>query len=372
MAHGIKLKGLIDKGCPVFACGADVKNRFSLFEGGRLHYSGENGDLSNPDSYARFLRSVEEMTANARIFPKLVAHDLHPMYLSSRPMHMFDGVSRMGVQHHHAHVASVMAQFELERPVIGVSFDGTGYGTDGNLWGGEFLVVSRTGFSRRAHFEYMKMPGGEAAVREPWRMIFGMMYEHLGDEIFEMRFDFLRGKTKQELEFLKRAIDKGINVPLTSSCGRLFDAVSSLLGFVQVAGYEAEAAIKLEERASQTEESGSYDFDIQGKDVYVIGFGEMLDGLVCDMAAQVPPERIARKFHNSIARLVVEIARRLQSELGLDTIVLSGGVFQNRLLYENVSRLLREGGFTLLESRDVPLNDLGICVGQTFVALNGV
>ena len=152
MAHGIKLKGLIDKGCPVFACGADVKNRFSLFEGGRLHYSGENGDLSNPDSYARFLRSVEEMTANARIFPKLVAHDLHPMYLSSRPMHMFDGVSRMGVQHHHAHVASVMAQFELERPVIGVSFDGTGYGTDGNLWGGEFLVVSRPGFSTSADF----------------------------------------------------------------------------------------------------------------------------------------------------------------------------------------------------------------------------
>lgn len=370
MAHGMKLKGLADRGRPIFACGADVKNRFSLFEGGRFYCSGENGDLLNPDNYARFLHSVEEMTANARLFPKLVAHDLHPAYFSSRPMRIFDGVPRMGVQHHHAHVASVMAQFEIESPVIGVSFDGTGYGTDGNLWGGEFLVVSRAGFSRRAHFKYMKMPGGEAAVREPWRMIFGMMYEHLGDEVSDMRFDFLRGKTKQELEFIKSAIDQNINAPLTSSCGRLFDAVSSLLGFVHMAGYEAEAAIGLEEKASQAEESGSYDFDIQGEEVYVIGFGKMLDGLLGDMAGRVSPERIARKFHNSVARLIVEIARRLKSELDLDTVVLSGGVFQNRLLYNSASRLLREEGFTLLESGDVPLNDMGICAGQTFVALN--
>jgi hydrogenase maturation protein HypF len=198
------------------------------------------------------------------------------------------------------------------------------------------------------------------------------MYENLGDEIFEMQFDFLRDKTRRELELLKRAIDQNINTPLTSSCGRLFDAVSSLLGLVYVAGYEAEAAIRLEERASQVGESGGYGFDIQGKDVYVIGFGEMLDCLVRDMAARMPLERIARKFHNSIAMLIAEIARRLKAELGLETVVLSGGVFQNRLLYESASRLLREGGFNLLESMDVPLNDLGICVGQTFVALNNV
>ncbi|MEJ2745362.1 MAG: carbamoyltransferase HypF, partial [bacterium] len=233
------------------------------------------------------------------------------------------------------------------------------------------LVGSRSGFSRCAHFKYMKMPGGEAAVREPWRMIFGMMHEHIGDKIFEMQFDFLKGKTVQELEFLKRAIDQNINTPLTSSCGRLFDAISSLLGLVHVVNYEAEAAIKLEETAAQVEEGGSYGFDVQGKDVYIIGLGEMFDGLVGDMAARMPPERIARKFHNSMATLIVEMARRLKAESGLDTVVLSGGVFQNRLLYESASRLLREEGFTLLEGRDVPLNDLGICVGQTFVALNG-
>jgi len=366
----IEVKGLAHSSRSIFACGADAKNIFSIFKDGQLYLSGENSDLSNPDSYAKFLHSIEEMSERVHFSPELIAHDLHPMYFSSRVEHVFGAAARKGVQHHHAHVASVMAQFEIEHPVIGISFDGTGYGVDGNLWGGEFFVVSRTECSRRAHFKYMRMPGGETAVREPWRMIFGMMYEHLGDEIFEREFDFLKGKTKQELYFLKRAIDKNINAPLTSSCGRLFDAVSSLLGLVHTVSFEAEAAVRLEEMASQVAENGSYDFDIQGKDIYVIGSGAMLDALISDMAARVPLERIARRFHNSLALLILEIARRLNSELGLDTVVLSGGVFQNRLLYERASKLLREAGFVLLESRGIPLNDLGICVGQTFVALS--
>jgi len=368
----IEVKGLARSSRSIFACGADAKNRFSIFKGGRLYCSGENGDLADPDNFVRFLHSIEEMSARMRFSPELIAHDLHPMYFSSRVEHVFVAAARKGVQHHHAHVASVMAQFEIEQPIIGISFDGTGYGLDGNLWGGEFFVVSRRDCFRRAHFKYMKMPGGEMAIREPWRMIFGMLYEHLGDEMFEREFDFLRGRTKQECDFLKRAIDKNVNTPLTSSCGRLFDAVSSLLGLVHVAGFEAAAALSLEERASQVSESGSYDFDIGGKGTYVIGCGAMLDAMISDMAARVPVERIARRFHNSLAMLIVEIARRLNSELGLDTVALSGGVFQNRLLYERASRLLGEAGFTLLESRGIPLNDLGICVGQTFVALNSI
>lgn len=372
-AHKIKsirIEGLAHSSRSIFACGADAKNRFSIFKDGQLYLSGDNGDLSNSDSYAKFLHSIEEMSARLRFSPEIVVHDLHPMYFSSGAAHLFNPAARRGVQHHHAHVASIMAHYELEQPVVGVSFDGTGYGLDGNLWGGEFFVVSRTECSRRAHFKYMRMPGGEMAIREPWRMIFGMLYERRGEEIFQKGFDFLKGRSPQELHVLKNAIDKKINSPLTSSCGRLFDAVSSLLGFVHVARFEAEAALKLEERASSVVENGSYSFDIHGNAPCSIGCETMLDAMLSDMAARVPVERIARRFHNSLAMLIVEIARRLNSELGLDTVVLSGGVFQNRLLYERASRRLSEAGFTLLESRGIPLNDLGICVGQTFVALN--
>ena len=357
----------------VLACGADIKNQFCFYRDGRLHLSGDNGDLSNPDNFARYLNSIRELGSRLGISPGLIAHDLHPNYLSSKARALFPEARAVGVQHHHAHIASVLAASDVHDTVIGVAFDGTGYGTEGTIWGGEFLIVSPDEWQRFGHLEYMKMPGGEQAVREPWRMAFSLLYDRFGDSVFTERSPLSPAVSESAYRVLRAMLAGAVNSPLTSSCGRLFDAVSSLLGLRHVASSEAEAAIALQERASAVEDHHSYRFDISEKNgMQIAGYAPLLESILQDLRAGVPVEFIARRFHNSLAGLVVDMAGRARRAHNTSTVALSGGVFQNELLYTICADLLKKDGFLLLDNKDVPVNDSGICVGQAYAAVHTV
>lgn len=367
----------LDRGCGVspciFSCGADVKNRFCFYRDGRLHLSGDNGDLSDPDNFARYLNSIRELGSRLGISPGLIAHDLHPDYLSSKACALFPGARTVGVQHHYAHIASVLAATDMHDTVIGVAFDGTGYGTDGAIWGGEFLIVAPDGWQRFGHLKYMKMPGGEQAVREPWRMAFSLLYDQFGDSVFTDRSPLSPAVSESAYRVIEAMLARNINSPLTSSCGRLFDAVSSLLGLRHVVGFEAEAAIALQEKASAAKDHHSYRFDISEKDgMQIAGYAPLLESILEDIRAGVPVEFIARRFHNSLAGLVADMAGKARLAHGTSAVALSGGVFRNELLYTVCADLLKKDGFLLLDNKDVPVNDSGICVGQTYAALKAV
>lgn len=369
----LTLPGLTGSSWCVFACGADVKNRFSFYRDGRLHLSATRGDLSEPDTFTSYVNSIGDMQKALGATPDLIAHDLHPGYFSSRVEGIFPDARRVGVQHHYAHIAGALAASGARETVIGVAFDGTGYGTDGTIWGGEFIAVSPGGWRRCGHLAHMKMPGGEAAAREPWRMACAVLHDVYGDKIFESHAALLKHIPEQSRHLLRRMLNSTINTPLTSSCGRLFDAVSSLLGIAPRVQHEAEAAIMLEERASAVTDAAAYPFEIASRDgIYVAGYGPMIEGLLSDLRRGIPVERLARRFHNSLAALIVEMAVRLGADCGTNTVALSGGVFGNKLLYTVCADLLRDAGFTLLENIEVPTNDLGICVGQTYAALSRV
>lgn len=369
----ISLEGPVGSRPRVFACGADLKSRFSFLEGGRLHLSGDHGDLSEADNFAHFLASVGEMRDALGARPEIVAHDLHPRYFSSRAAALFPGSRPVGVQHHHAHIAGVMAVTGEEGPVIGVSFDGTGYGTDGNIWGGEFLEVSPEGCLRRGHLGYMKMPGGEMAVREPRRMAFALLHDRMGERAVELDLPVLDSAPRESFLYMARMMERGVNTPLTSSCGRLFDAVSSLLGITHVVRREAEAAVNLERAAAACDDGGGYRFEIERNgEEYVAGYGPLLSGIMSDLGGGVSVARIARRFHNSLAWLVGDMADLISRERGTRKVALSGGVFQNRLLHRLTRDVLESRGYGLLEGGDLPVNDLGISVGQTWVTIHSI
>jgi hydrogenase maturation protein HypF len=358
----------------VFACGADIKNRFSFYKDGKFYFSSDNGNLENPDNFKRYLDKIKKMSGKLGFVPDIIVHDLHPGYYSTKVEDIFPpDIPRIGVQHHHAHITSVLAKTNQKKTVLGVSFDGTGYGTDDHLWGGEFLVVSSEGFKREAHLKYMKMPGGEKAVYEPWRMTFSLLNDYFQDELFEKNFDFLHIRPNRDYLVMKKMLDKNINLPLTSSCGRLFDAISSLLGITHVVNYEAEAAINLEKRAASSEDTGYYPFNLEKKDgIYIVGFGLFLRAIIDDIQSNISEEDIARRFHNSVARLIVEVLELLREEHSINSVILSGGVFQNKLLYTITKNILEDKKFDLVVDETVPLNDLGICLGQTSIALNNL
>ncbi|MBU1863593.1 MAG: hypothetical protein KKH94_08035 [Candidatus Omnitrophica bacterium] len=369
----LSLKGLHEKTACIFACGADIKNRFSFFNNGYIYISDDNEDLAYQENFLKFVNKVREMKDELTLSPDIIAHDLHPSYFSSRVTSIFKNIPCVEVQHHHAHIASMLAAVEVDTAVIGVCFDGTGYGSDGHIWGGEFLVVSPRTWHRSGHLQYLKMPGGDTAVREPWRMAVSLLYECNKDLCLDSDFPLNQYVSKKSWDFLRSMIDKGVNVPLTSSCGRLFDAVSALLGITYINTSEAEAAINLETQASLVDDTQAYSFTVINKDnLYVVSYESFFTELISDLKRKVSTACIARRFHNSLAKLILDMVTLISDDTGLKTVVLSGGVFQNKLLYSLVSQLLKEAGFRLLESNNIPVNDLGICVGQTLVAANTI
>ncbi|WP_437179720.1 carbamoyltransferase HypF [Pelotalea chapellei] len=353
----------------VLAVGAELKGTICLTKGNRAFLSQHIGDLQN----AATLRSLEDTVCHLeqvlKIEPEVVAYDLHPDYLSTGFALDLKGVPKIGVQHHHAHMASCMAENRLEGEVIGVIFDGTGYGPDGTIWGGEFLVGGYAGAARKGHFRTLPLPGGDAAVREPYRMALSYLHSVFGAALFDLPLACIAHVTADQRKLFLKMLERGINSPLTSSCGRLFDAIAALIGLRTKVSYEGQAAIELEALAESVCCDDVYPCHItasEGK--YLIDFSPMIRVMVEEMASEKPIAEIARCFHNTVAVATAEICGLIRGENGMDRVVLTGGVYQNKLLTEGVMDLLKKNGFQVFIHRLAPPNDAGIALGQAIIA----
>ena len=258
----------------------------------------------------------------------------------------------------------------VESPVIGVAFDGTGYGTDGNIWGGEFLVADYRGFTRMGHLEYLPLPGGDLAIKKPFRTAISYILSLLGETALRQDLPFLKGIDSMEIDIIRQQIEKRINSPLTSTCGRLFDAVSALIGVRGEVEYEAQAAIELEMLAyNEIGETGGYPFTIVEQDgLSLIKLQDLFSAIIHDLQDDTPQARIAAKFHNTVARMATELCQVISDKTGITQVVLSGGVFQNRLLLGKAVSLLEVSGFKVYTHRQVPTNDGGVSLGQVVIA----
>jgi hydrogenase maturation protein HypF len=358
---------------PVLACGAELKSTFCLAKGGRALVSHHIGDLENAETLRSFTEGIEHFRRLFDIEPELVAHDLHPDYLSSKYAAGLDGVDLLGVQHHHAHVASCLADNGEAGPVIGVAFDGTGYGSDGTIWGGEFLIADLAGFERAGYLEQVPMPGGTAAIRQPWRMAAAYLAASYPAGVPAGLA--VRQRNERLWAPVLTMAERGINSPVTSSAGRLFDAIAALLGVRDTVNYEGQAAIELEQLADPAER-GSYLARVtalpggasSGLTPLLVSGTDLVRGAADDLAAGVAVTAIAGRFHNAVAAAIVTVCAQLREQTGLGVVALSGGVFQNLLLTDRVVTALTESGFRVLQHSRVPCNDGGISLGQAVVA----
>ncbi|MGD0298994.1 MAG: carbamoyltransferase HypF [Bryobacteraceae bacterium] len=351
----------------ILACGAELKNAFCLTKEHHAFLSQHIGDLENYETLVFFQETLKRMQELFRIAPKAVAYDLHPMYLSTKLALEMQGVEKIGVQHHHAHIASCMAENGIAGKVIGVAFDGTGFGTDGKIWGGEFLVADFAGFERRAHFRYIPLAGGDAAVREPWRLGLSYLMDTFGARAESLDLPVWKHVPAKKVATVRAMIERGINTVETSACGRLFDAVASISGLRHEVNFEAQAAIELEMSAAAGVEE-QYPFEISDGEAWQIDMRPAIKSIVRDVLAARPVGFIAAVFHNTVAAIVVEVCRRLRSEEGLDRVCLSGGTFQNLYLLERSVAGLRSSGFEVFLHARVPPNDGGISLGQALIA----
>lgn len=357
----------------ILACGAHLKNTVAVTRRNQVLLSQHIGDLENVAAYEFFRSTVTHLGEIAEVTPEIVAYDLHPDYLSTR-FALSSGVERkIAVQHHHAHVASCLGEAGLEGPVIGIALDGTGYGPDGTVWGGEVLIATRKSYTRAGHLERVLIPGGEAAIKQVWRMALAHIYNAYGDETGSLPLESLLGAERRQIDVVLAALRRSFNSPLTSSCGRLFDAVSCLCGVRNWARYEGQAALDLEMVAG---ECGGETYPVKldrAGDMIVIGLRDMVKAVVKDVlggmrTGDVDKGSISAKFHRWLAQSLAEAAREFRARHGITTAALSGGCFQNVLLLDNLMKLLEADGFNVLINRLVPANDGGISFGQVVVA----
>jgi len=363
---------------PLLAVGGHLKAVLAIARGRFVYQSQHLGDLENLTALEFFKEALEHLMRTFEIEPCAVVHDLHPGYLSTAWAKEFAGergLELIGVQHHHAHVAGCMAEHGLAGPVIGIALDGTGYGTDGHIWGGEVLVARLDGFERFAHLEYAPMPGGDAAVREPWRMALGALHA-AGFDVESEQIVRLLGAQASEARVLRRMVGRGINSPLTSSLGRLFDAVAAVVLNRRVVDYEAQAAIELEGIAVDEPdrfEQGDYVPELHEAEegsgsVAVIRTGKMWKAVLDDLWRGVPAGRIAARFHAGIAEGFINAAANARIETDINTVALSGGCMANRRLVRLLRAGLEEEGFTVLQHRQVSPGDGGLSYGQIVIA----
>jgi hydrogenase maturation protein HypF len=361
----------------VLAVGGELKNTICLTKGKHAFLSQHVGDLENVESYNFFHEAIEHLQRILEIHPEIIAYDLHPDYFSTRWALEQTGAKLVGVQHHHAHIASCMAENHLDGQVIGFALDGTGYGTDGKIWGGEVLIAGYESFERAAHFEYVPLPGGAAAIREPWRMAVSYLAHHFGREFLELEFikldiSFVRELNRSKVEFLLQMMEKGVNSPLTSSCGRLFDAVAALAGVRQQVNYEAQAAIELEMAMTGSGDQTTYPMKLSpdvasADDRWIISTRPMFEALLDDLGRSVSVSTISRRFHNGLVECFVELASLLRSKNALSRVCLSGGTFHNVYLSQRLEARLSEAGFEVFTQKEVPAGDGGLSLGQALV-----
>ena len=353
-------------GPPVLATGGMMKNTFALTSGRRAFLSQHIGDVSDADNALYFARSFEQFSRLLRLEPEALACDVHPDYPTTRfAQHLAQerGLPLIPVQHHHAHVLSCLAENGRDGPVIGVSWDGAGYGEDGAVWGGEFLLCDRRGYERLYHLAYVPMPGGEQAVRQPWRMALSHLARALGPA--EARARMSRHVPPRDLAAALAAMELAEFSPPTSSAGRLFDAVSALLGIRLEATYEGQAACELEAHAAPNS-TALYGFEYDGAEIVLAGLWQ---GICADLDRAGEASLIAGRFHATMARVILETCRRVRDRLGTDVAALSGGVMQNRTLLALSVPALEADGFEVLLQTRVPPNDGGLCLGQAAGAI---
>jgi hydrogenase maturation protein HypF len=362
------LKLPASSGLHVLAAGPEQKNTFCLTRDGYAFVSQHIGDMENAETLEHYERTVTLYRHMFRIEPEIVAYDLHPEYLSTKYA-LSLGLPVEGVQHHHAHVAAVAAEHGVTERVVGIAYDGTGYGTDGTIWGGEILVADLVGFERFAYLRPTRMPGGAAAVRRPARMALGLLVGAGRGLLDHPGLASLRSRlATDELTNIAAIADRGLNSPLTSSMGRLFDAVAAIAGVRDDAMYEGQAAIELEACASRYE-TGAYRFDLVGEGPMVIDPLPVIEALLDDMAAGADASTVSARFHNAVVEMSVRVARAAAEASGASRVVLSGGVLMNRLVMAGVATGLERAGLEVLTPRALPVNDGAISFGQAVVAL---
>ena len=350
----------------ILAVGAELKNTFCLTRDRHAFVSHHIGDLENLETLRSFTEGIEHFKRLFDLQPKAVAYDLHPEYLSTKHALALDEIeTKVGVQHHHAHIASCLTDNQAEGEVIGVAMDGLGFGEDGKFWGGEFFVANFADAKRIAHLDYIPMPGGAKAIREPWRMASVYLHRALGNDFYKLPLPFAENLYQTTWNTLRRMIATGTNCPETSSMGRLFDAVSALIGLRPRVNYEGQAAIELEAIADRGVTTG-YKFEVSGNGV--IKAEPVIRRAVDDLLDGRPASEISAKFHLAVAELIATVARSARDRHRLNRVALSGGVFQNRFLIERTSQLLTDSGFEVLTHHRVPANDGGISLGQASVA----
>lgn len=349
----------------ILALGAEQKNSFCIGKKHQALMSQYIGDLKNMPVIEFFTEAIERFCHIFRFRPEYLACDLHPSYFSTVYARKLSGklnLPLVQVQHHHAHIVSCMAEYGLDEKVIGVSFDGTGYGPDGNIWGSEFFLADTLNYRRITHFEYIPMPGGDKAAEEPWRMAYSYLCRYFGDERDYKELPAFRSVERREMELVEEMLRKNINCPLTSGAGRLFDAVSALTGLCSRSTFDSEAPMRLES-AIQTETDEFYPFEINE----VISFRSTFSAILNDLKSN-DISSVSAKFHNTVARIILSTSGMIRKAESVNKVVLSGGVFQNKYLLEKTFNLLTSDGFEVFTNHLVPANDGGIALGQLVVA----
>ena len=356
----------------VLAVGAELKNTFALGRGEYVFLSQHIGDMENYEVFSSFEQTIRHLEALLEIRPELLAHDLHPEYLTTKyALSRRAELPVFGVQHHHAHIASCLVDNQFYDEAIGLALDGTGYGTDGRIWGGEVLTATLTDFARRYHFENVLMPGGERAIKEPWRMAVSYLHQAYGAAFTDLPLPFVRNLAGQNLDLLLKMIDRRLNSPETSSLGRLFDGLAALSGLRQKVSFEGQAAMEFQMCLDESA-AGSYELAFGDGRIVV---ADLIRAVVGDLLAGQTPGAVSARFHRGLVSVFLKICEQLRDERGLGAVALSGGVFQNRWLLDHLHRALEDKGFRVLTHHLVPANDGGIALGQLAVAaeryLNG-
>jgi len=350
----------------ILACGAELKNTFCFARGRDAFLSHHIGDLENLETFRSFQNGVDHFKRLFGLRPEVIAHDLHPDYISTKyALALDDELTKVGVQHHHAHIAGCMVDNRIEGEVIGVAMDGLGFGEDGRFWGGEFFIADFARAERVAHLDYVPMPGGTKAIREPWRMAAIYLHRAFGDDFLDLELPFVKRLDKRAWATLRKMAASGVNSPETSSMGRLFDAVASMVGLRTMINYEGQAAVELEAIADRSVTQG-YEFELTSAGV--IKAEHVILRAAEDLLADVSPQAVSARFHLGVAGLIVSIALRLRVERRLNRVVLSGGVFQNMYLLAELCRSLESNGFDVFTHRRTPANDGGVSIGQAAVA----
>jgi len=368
----------------ILACGAEMKNTFCLVRDSHAFLSQHIGDMENMETLEHFDSTISLYKRIFDIVPEIIAHDRHPNYLSTIYARELEktGVKTIAVQHHHAHTASCMADNSVSSPVIGIIFDGTGLGDDGYIWGGEFLTADYSTYDRMGHLEYLPLPGGDTAIKKPYRIAMGYILSLLGEDTLTRWLALGLGQqiNPTEIEIVKRQVARKLNTPSSSSMGRLFDAVAALTGIRKEIDYEGQAAVELEMAAyahyrkkatpchkSQHEEEYPYQI-VEERGMEVIKLATLFSAIIEDLLQGISQAEIAFKFHNTIAHMTSDMCLLIAGRSGIKQAALSGGVFQNRLLLRKTTDLLEGNGLRVFTHKHVPCNDGGISLGQAVIA----